>query len=65
MVAATMPSRTSSRSSSVTLGRSGAIRCICPAGVHGKPCWHMRAVATGRGAVGSRGSQRALGPVVR
>ncbi len=45
MTTAQLPSRTTPGTSyTVTLSDDGAATCTCPAGVHGKSCWHARAV---------------------
>jgi uncharacterized Zn finger protein len=44
MTIATIPSRTSSRTYTVTLHDDGAASCTCPAGQHGRCCWHVKAL---------------------
>ncbi len=44
MTIATIPSRTSSQTYTVTLRDNGAASCTCMAGQHGRCCWHVKAV---------------------
>jgi hypothetical protein len=44
MTIATIPSRTSSQTYTVTLADDGSTRCTCVAGSFGKPCWHAKAL---------------------
>ena len=43
MTTAQIPSRTSAATYTVTLHDDGTTVCTCPAGAHGKPCWHVAA----------------------
>lgn len=56
MTTATIPSRTVPGAAyTVTLHDSGAASCSCPAGQHGRPCWHVKAVKL---AAGERAAAR-------
>jgi hypothetical protein len=44
MTVATIPSRTSSQTYTVTLHDDGAASCTCKAGQHGRCCWHVKAL---------------------
>jgi hypothetical protein len=44
MTQATIPSRTSEQTYTVTLFDDGTTACTCKAGQFGKPCWHMKAL---------------------
>ncbi len=44
MTTATIPSRTSNQTYTVTLLDNGAASCTCKAGQYGRCCWHVKAL---------------------
>lgn len=44
MTIATIPSRTSNQTYTVTLHDNGAASCTCKAGQYGRCCWHVKAL---------------------